>query len=197
MSMEAIDLGLSIKWANCNVGAKKPEEYGSYFSWGETLPKNIYNWDTYKWCKGGYNTQTKYNISYHYDKVDNKTILDPEDDAAYIRCGRIWRIPTNEEWKELIDNCLWTWTNDYNNTGIAGQIGISKINGNHIFLPATGFHYNNSLSKVNSYSAYWSSSLDTNNSSRAWYVYFFSDYINRSNSSRSYGFSIRPVLVNN
>ena len=86
---EWVDLGLpsGTLWATCNVGANAPEEYGDYFAWGETAPKDYYDWSTYKWCKGSYNTMTKYctNSSYGYNGfTDGKTELDPEDDAAWF-----------------------------------------------------------------------------------------------------------------
>lgn len=195
--MNAVDLGLSVLWADCNIEAKNPQESGNHYACGEILPKNIYDWDTYKWYNEYYNILTKYCTSNNYSKIDNKIQFELKNDVAYIKCGNIWRIPTFKEWIELSENCIWTWIDSYNNTDIAGQIGISKINSNYIFLPATGFHCGNSLSNVNSYGAYWSSLLDTNNSSRAWYIYIFSDYINRNNHIRNYGFPIRPVLINN
>lgn len=87
---DLVDLGLSVKWATCNVGANTPEEYGDYFAWGETRPKDYYNWGTYKYCNGYYNTMTKYCTNSSYGKVDNKTTLELEDDAAYINWGGSW-----------------------------------------------------------------------------------------------------------
>ena len=82
-----VDLGLSVKWATCNVGASKPEDYGDYFAWGETTTKSTYNWSTYKYCKGAYNNLTKYNTSSGYGSVDNKTTLELSDDAARANWG--------------------------------------------------------------------------------------------------------------
>lgn len=86
---EAIDLGLpsGLKWASCNVGASSPEEYGGYFAWGEIEEKSDYSWDTYKWCKGSSESMTKYCTNSNYGTVDNKTILDPEDDVAHVKWG--------------------------------------------------------------------------------------------------------------
>ena len=89
-----VDLGLSIKWATCNVGASSPEEYGDYFAWGETEPKSIYDWSTYKYCNGSETTLTKYNYSNIYGTVDNKTTLEMSDDAARANWGGGWRMPT-------------------------------------------------------------------------------------------------------
>lgn len=104
-SIEAVDLGLSVKWANVNLGASRPEEYGDYFAWGEVKPKADYSWETYKWCKGSYDTMTKYcyDDSYGYNGfTDNKYTLDPENDAATVNWGGKWRMPTADEIVELI-----------------------------------------------------------------------------------------------
>ncbi|MDD6782411.1 MAG: hypothetical protein PUD89_05750, partial [Bacteroidales bacterium] len=100
---EYVDLGLpsGLKWATCNVGATAPEAYGDYYAWGETTTKSTYEWSTYKWCDGSYDTQTKYCTSSSYGTVDNKTVLDLADDAARANWGGAWRMPTDEEWTEL------------------------------------------------------------------------------------------------
>ena len=109
---EYVDLGLSVKWATCNVGATTPEGYGDYFAWGETQPKTTYNWSTYKYCNGSYYTLTKYCVDYSYGTVDNKTTLELTDDAARVNWGGKWRMPTKAEYNELKNssNCTWTWT---------------------------------------------------------------------------------------
>ena len=101
---QAVDLGLSVKWANINVGAESPEDYGNYYAWGETSTKETYNWSTYFDTNDGGNTFTKYN------NEGGKTVLDPEDDAAHVNWGGSWRMPTQAEWWELINCCTWTWT---------------------------------------------------------------------------------------
>ena len=191
---EWVDLGLSVKWATCNVGATKPEEYGDYYAWGETEPKTTYNWSTYKWCNGSYNTQTKYCTNSDYGTVDNKTVLELADDAARANWGDAWRMPTDAEWTELRENCTWTWTNDYNGTGVAGRIVTSNNNGNSIFLPAVGDRNGGVLNDAGSYGYYWSSSLHTGNPGIARNVDFDSGYVNRGGSGRYYGLSVRPVL---
>ena len=192
---EYVELGLSVKWATCNVGATKPEEYGDYFAWGETEPKTTYNWSTYKWCNGNDNTQTKYNTSSEYGTVDNKTVLELADDAARANWGGAWRMPTDAEWTELRENCTWTWTSDYNGTGVAGRIVTSKINGNSIFLPAAGVRDDRDFGLLGAgdYGGYWSSSLDADYPSDAWYVYFLSGNVGRNGLYRYYGFSVRAV----
>ena len=157
----AVDLALpsKTKWASCNVGATKPEEFGDYFSWGETSPKDNYSnatykhFDNYKLLK--YNVQSS--SSYGKDGFyDDKTTLDPEDDAAAVNWGGYWRMPTAAEMQELIDNCTWEWTtlNGVNGYRVSG-------NGNSIFLPAAGYGFNASIVDVGISFRYWSSSLTT------------------------------------
>jgi hypothetical protein len=179
-----VDLGLCVKWATCNVGAKYPEANGYYFAWGETEPKSTYNWDTYKWCEGSDSTMLKYCTDSDYGNVDNKTQLDLSDDAAHANWGGSWRMPTEEEMIELKKKCTWTWTthNDFN-----GYILTSKINGRSIFLPAAGFRSTN-LMNAGIHYHYWSSSLRTYRPKSAMSVSFEMrlDY-------RFYGYSVRPV----
>lgn len=154
---EAVDLGLSVKWATCNVGASCPEDYGDYFAWGETEPKDdFYNWIRYKWCNGNYNNLTKYCNDSNYGIVDNKTTLELNDDAAYSNWGEEWRMPTKEELYELVRNCSWTWTN-FNNTN---GYHVTGPNGNSIFIPAAGEqHQGRPPHGVGETISYWSSSI--------------------------------------
>ena len=193
---EYVDLGLpsGTKWATCNVGATKPEEYGNYYAWGETEPKDYYDDSNYKY--GSDDELTKYCTDSDYGKdgfVDNKTVLDPEDDAARANWGGAWRMPTDAEWRELRKNCTWKWTDDYNGTGVAGRI-VFGSNGNSIFLPAAGCRYGGDLGYAGNNGYYWSSSLYTDDPGRAWYVYFYSDYVYGDYRSRYCGRSVRPVL---
>lgn len=181
----AIDLGLSVKWASCNVGAEKPEEYGDYFAWGEVKPKEDYDWSTYKYCRGSYNSMTKYCTSSSYGIVDDKTVLDPSDDAATVNWGGSWRMPTKAELDELREKCKWTWTKQ---NGVKGAKVVGP-NGNSIFLPAAGYRRGTSLRYAGSHSNYWSSSLYTGSPTCAYDVYFNS----MSFSSRHFGFIVRPV----
>ena len=188
----AVDLGLSVMWAPFNVGAKKPEDYGDYFAWGETEPKSEYSWDTYKWCNGTSSSLTKYNMSLDYGIVDNKTQLDLSDDAARASWGGKWRMPTDAEWTELRNNCTWTWTTQ---NGVNGRKVTSKVNGNSIFLPAAGARYGTTLYDAGSYGGYWSSALNTGYPGSAYYVYFYSDGVYRYYGyGRYYGQSVRPVF---
>ena len=178
---EWVDLGLpsGLKWATCNVGATKPEEYGSYYAWGETEPNTTYDWSTYKWCNGSYKTLTKYCTDSYNGTVDNKTVLELEDDAAAVNWGGKWRMPTYAEWTELRENCTWKWTI---RNGINGY-EVKGSNGNSIFLPAAGDD-----------GYYWSSWLHVRYPDRAWYVDFDSDGVSRAYNYRYYGCSVRPVL---
>ena len=190
---EYVDLGLSVKWATCNVGASKPEEYGDYFAWGETQPKNTYDWSTYKWCNGSYDTQTKYCTKNSYGTVDNKTQLELSDDAARANWGGSWRMPTHEEQEELRTQCTWTWTTQ---NGVYGYKVTSKKSGytnNSIFLPAAGCRSGSSLYDAGSYGYYWSSSLYTGNPSYAYGLLFYSDYVDWDHYRRCFGFTVRPV----
>ena len=187
---EWVDLGLSVKWATCNVGATKPEEYGNYYAWGETETKTTYNWSTYKWCNGSSSTLTKYNTSSSHGTVDNKTQLELADDAARANWGGAWRMPTDAEWTELRENCTWTWTTLKGTNGYE----VKGTNGNSIFLPAAGYRSDADLNRAGYYGSYWSSSLYTDYPNYAWYVYFNSDNVYRDGSYRYYGRSVRPVL---
>ena len=188
---EYVDLGLSVKWATCNVGANKPEEYGDYFAWGETQPKSTYNWSTYKWRNSSNTTLTKYNTSSDYGTVDNKTTLDLSDDAARANWGGSWRMPTDAELTELREQCTWTWTTQ---SGVNGYKVTSDKNGKSIFLPAAGGRTDSSLNYAGSSGNYWSSSLDTDYPSSAAYgLHFNSGNVYGYGSGRCNGFSVRPV----
>ena len=202
---EWVDLGLpsGTKWATCNVGASTPEEYGNYYAWGETETKSTYSWSTYFDTTDGGSTFTKYT-------TDGKTVLDLEDDAARANWGGAWRMPTDEEWQELIEHCSWSWVSKlwYEVEGYNGYgYEVEGPNGNTIFLPAAGNrgdgvidcgedqHYTDDdlgIAEVNG--NYWSSSLDTERGAGSVYfsagsaVYFGHDY-------RHYrGQSVRPVF---
>ena len=197
---EFVDLGLpsGTLWATMNVGASKPEDYGSYYAWGETEGynngKSTFNESTYKWCNGSSSTLTKYNTSSNWGTVDNKTELDLEDDAAYVNWGKQWRMPSLEQFEELI-NSSYTTTEWTTLNGVYGRKITSKTNGNSIFLPAAGYRYDASLNGAGSYGDYWSRTLLTGYPGRAWNLYFGSEYVVREYGSRCIGQSVRPVRL--
>lgn len=147
-----VDLGLpsGTLWATCNIGANASEEYGYYFAWGETQPKDCYLWYTYQYSIGNTNEITKYCLT------DNLTTLLPEDDAATANWGTNWRMPTIEEWKEL-DTCITSvWTTQ---KGKPGRL-FTASNGNSLFLPALGYAKDNSLMQNGTNGCYGSNSLN-------------------------------------
>ena len=186
--VEAVDLGLSVKWANMNVGAKKASGFGTYFAWGETKSKDYYSWNTYAWSKGDSQFLTK------YSNTDRRSQLAPVDDAAHVNLGGGWRMPTVDEFEELINNCTWEWTTQ---DGVNGYNVTSKKTGNSIFLPITGFRYYADTQFRSIMGVYWTSSLYTGNPNKAWCLEFnFSDikvHYGNLSSNRFSGRCIRAV----
>lgn len=193
---KSVDLGLSVKWATCNVGANKPEEYGDYYAWGETEPKDFYFWDTYKYCDGTYNSLTKYTDSaYGKDGFsDNKSVLDPEDDVAHVKWGGNWRIPTKEELEELRTKCTWTSTTL---NGVKGYSVTSNVDGytdRSIFLPATGMRIRQWTENTDTIGRFWGNSIVTGDDYDAVYLDFnFSRGPGRFSIIRCFGQCVRPV----
>ena len=189
-----VDLGLpsGTLWATCNVGANSPEEYGDYFAWGETTPKTNYSWSTYKYGTF-YNQLTKYCNKRRNGKngfKDNKTTLDAEDDAATANWGSGWRMPTQTERQELLDNTTATWITQ---NGVSGR-KFTASNGNSIFLPAAGYYYEGGLNRAGSEGYYWSGSLDTGRPGGAYGLVFISGYVGWVDYGRVCGRSVRPVV---
>ena len=187
-----VDLGLSVKWSTINVGAIHPEDYGYYFAWGEFHQNENCNWETYKWCNKDYKSLTKYCVSSEFGTVDNKTVLDMQDDAAHMHWGSAWRTPTKEELEELRTQCSWAWETQ---NGVAGFTVIGP-NGNSIFLPATGYRQDTKTVASETRGRYMSSSLDTVYSSNMYFLSFVSDDVLISRDYRSFGLVIRPVFDN-
>jgi hypothetical protein len=188
--VEAVDLGLSVKWANMNVGATKDSGFGTYYAWGETKPKSYYSWDTYAWSK----ENTKF--LFKYSTTDGKTKLVLTDDAAHANWGGDWRMPTYEECQELADpeKCKWEWiTKD----GVNGYKVTGKKTGNSIFLPITGFRFYEGIQFRAIRGIYWTSTLYTGNINKAWCLEFdFSDVDvteGKLSSNRFSGRCIRAV----
>ena len=193
--LQAVDMGTvvngkNIKWAKLNIGASSPDDYGYYYAWGETEPKDNYSWSTYIWCNGSATTLTKYNNTSSYGTVvDNKTVLESEDDAAHAALGGKWRMPTDAEWTALRTQCTWTWTTQ---NGVNGRL-VTAPNGNSIFLPAAGDRVDAYLGDAGFPGYYWSSSLGADGPYFACGVYFGSGNVYRSYANRCYGQSVRPV----
>ena len=203
---EYVDLGLSVKWATCNIGAVTPEDHGGYYAWAETEEKGDYSWLTYAHCYGTGSTLTKYcnDTSKGKDGFhDEICFISPDDDVAYKNWGDRWRIPTAAEWAELMDseNCTWTWTSRNDVSGYEIKSNKSGFTGNSIFLPAAWCMVNSSLNNSFAQSDpstaigyYWSSSLYEPDPSRALFISITSgNNINSNFRNRYTGLTIRPV----
>lgn len=185
---EYVDLGLSVKWATCNVGANAPQDYGWYLAWGETKPKDKYIWDdNYFDADLSNNKYTKEGAT-----------LAPEDDAAHVNWGGSWRMPTKAECYELktSTNLKWTTLN-----GVKGFTLTSRINGNSIFLPAAGYREDNEdwggepgkAIDVGIFCLYWSNTLTESYYMASILEYCSENYIKGGEEFRSRGLSVRPV----
>jgi hypothetical protein len=195
---EYVDLGLSVKWATKNVGASQITDYGVYFAWAETEPKEEYDWTTYKYTEDKSTRMTKYCYSSLGAIKDFIDILEASDDAATYNWGQQWRIPTLDEMYELIQNCIWIWSNNYNGSGKAGFIVRSKIDGytdNFIFLPAGGHWGGKNPYDTNKKGMYWTSSLDVGSlaSLKAAQLYFENGNYLTMSYDRQIGMMVRPV----
>lgn len=150
----AVDLGLSVLWADCNVGADSPAASGVYVAWGELEAKDEYLMKNYRFCLGDFNTPTKY-YAFNPDRIstvpDGKTILEPEDDIATVMLGGGWRSPTSDEIMELTQKCAWEWA-----AGDAPGYRVTGPNGNTIFLPAAGIRTGSLLMYDGHEGYYWS-----------------------------------------
>lgn len=155
------------------MGANSPSEYGDYYAWGETTTKTSY--------------------TYENSKTYNKKIGDiggnASYDAARANWGGTWRMPTKEEFDELLNKCTWTWTTQGGKKGCK----VTGPNGNSIFLPAAGFRGGTSLYRAGAVGPYWSSMLYESSTLDSYYLYFCNDGCLSSKSDRSYGLSVRPV----
>ena len=193
-SVQWVDLALpsGLLWADRNVGAKNPEDYGNYYAWGETAPKEVYDWITYVFGNA-YNTLTKYcnnSIYGMHGFTDNLTTLEASDDAATVNIGGEARMPSDSEWQELIENTTSTWTT---RNGVYGRL-LTASNGKSIFLPAAGGRFGSNFRFAGEHGIYWSSSLYLDYPSYAWFFDFSSgnqymDYCYLRNN----GYSVRAV----
>ena len=192
---EWVDLGLpsGLLWAKCNLGATTPEGHGDYYAWGETATKEVYNWSTYKYCTASAEdtpqTLTKYITSTPWQTSDNLTTLQAIDDVATQKLGDGARMPTADEWYELINNTTAEWT-------AAGR-KFTAANGNSLFLPAAGNRWGSELGGAGSVGNYWSSSLYADFPYCAWTFYFNSVGQDMcGDPGRGNGFSVRAVRQN-
>ncbi|MDO4824304.1 MAG: Ig-like domain-containing protein [Bacteroidales bacterium] len=198
-----VDLGLRVKWATCNLGASKPEEFGHYYQWAGT--SNVSDTSTYlnfsncPYHVGDSNTSgwTKYipsgMKSYWYPSgdSDNKTVLGLEDDAAQKELGGSWCMPTLEDFKELLNNCDAEWTTL---NGVYGRRFTSRKNGNRIFLPAAGYRTGDSF-KSDDLGFYWTSSVDTDAPDHAYNLTFSSTEVQALSNYRFTGGTVRPIFM--
>ena len=191
---DVVDLGLTVKWATCNIGASSPEEYGEYYSWGEVSPKQYYFYNTYKWCKGEARTITKYCTEslhgYNYFH-DGETILHNSDDVAYIKYKM--RIPTKAEWEELITYCTWMWSSLNGVTGYKVRSNVPGYTNKWIFLPASGYYLMDKLHVPKEMGFYWSSVVSTS-PDFAFGLGFTMLKVHIESGLRIHGRAIRPVI---
>ena len=182
---EWVDLGLSVKWATCNIGADSPEDYGDYFAWGETETKKRYDWNNCFDCLD--DTGDHWGIY----KIGGKTSISPTSghDTARENWGGSWRMPTVAEFEELCNKCDWTWTSQGGHNGYK----VTGPNGNSIFLPAAGWRYETDRGREGENGYYWSSTLSSLVSYNARYLVFGSCSHYAGNGGRRYGQSVRPV----
>ena len=196
-----VDLGLPSGrlWAKCNIGADEPYEYGDYFMWGNTEP------DTDKSCfwktcpfNNGANAYDKDYFKSIKNKICPNDILAPEYDAATAILGDDWRLPTYDDFTELIDNTTRKWVNDYHDSGIAGKLlkADSIENDAELFIPASGYRGGSGYASQGSYGFLWSSSITIGGGQCSWYLYMDDMSLKHGSSSRCYGLCVRPVKEN-
>ena len=183
---EYVDLGLpsGLKWATCNIGITSPEQTGLYFAWGETIgytANQVTNGERL-FTKDVYNAGPAAFIN---------TDLTLEQDAAHAYMGGKWRMPTNAECQELLDNCSVVWTDNYNGTGVTGRVFTSKVNGKSVFFPAAGVCNGSSVKGVGSNGIYWSASWRSSSYART--LFFHSGGQYTSDGGRIYGYPVRAV----
>ena len=188
---EFVDLGLpsGILWATCNVGAEKPADTGYYFAWAETEPKATYTWDSYAY--GWQNSLTK------YQSTEGSRTLEAEDDAATVNWGSSCRMPSQDDFAEILDeaNCSWEWTTQENSSDetMNGALVTSKTNGRSIFLPATGYYDGTTLERFGTMAYYWSRTMSYNYAAAIHCLYFSDSHFYVDTHYRQYGEVVRPV----
>lgn len=214
-----VDLGLSVKWATCNVGANAPEDYGGYYAWGETSTKSSYTWNNYLAAEGGKMTSwndcgTSKDPLANYVYPTETSISTTQHDVAHTNWGGEWRMPTFAEQTELRKNCYWQWTKNYNGTYKAGYIvykakaesdkgkysysytaptATYSLRDTHIFLPASGYQSGSTLFNNGSTGYYWSANPTTGSAADVFTLNFDNSLVLWLSFFRSDGYSIRPV----
>ena len=198
---DCVDLGLTsgTLWATMNVGATSETDDGSYFQWGETEPHGTdipYDWANYKYCNGSDRTLTKYCTNSYYGRVDNKTALDLEDDAARVKMGGDWRMPSIALIEELVEETTNEWITNYKGTGVDGRKFTSKTDeSKYIFIPALDYRYDSSFGNQGSDGIVWSSSLYSSSPEQARFLYFDSNDIDANDGNyRERGYTVRGIL---
>ena len=197
-----VDLGLKsgTLWASKNVGAKSPTDGGLYFQWGDTKgytsntsDGKSFDWPSYKHCNGSYTSITRYNTSPSLGIVDDKTeLVLSEDDAAYANCGKDWRMPSKEQFDELVSNA-YTLRKTVTVNNISGKIFISRKNGNSIFFPLAGYRNGPGLYSSGVNGSYWSRTLRSNNPLSALRLNCSTDAVIVNDFDRNNGLCVRPV----
>ncbi len=195
-----IDLGLpsGTKWACCNVGATKPEQYGGYYAWGEVSEKSVYNHVTYQYATGvdndGDGSYDDYHGNFTYGVWQNlgSDIAGTLYDVAHVQWGGSWVMPSHDQINELLDHCSSEWTSE---NGVYGRRFIGS-NGGSIFLPAVGFRWYGDLYNVGAGGYYWSSTQNSDYSFYAFDLGFYSGYADWYYNGRDVGQSVRPVVRN-
>lgn len=211
---EWVDLGLTsgTRWATANVGASKPQDYGNYYAWGEVTTKEIYDWSTYL----DDNISSELDCGTDKDALNGVTdIAGTQYDAAKANWGGKWRMPTKTQQDELLNECYWVWTDNYNNSDVAGYIvykatssddkGVKVYSGEtpslsyslsdaHIFLPAAGFRAYGDLHDAGSVGYFLSSSLYPDNLAGVWGICYDSGYLVGGFDGRGCGWSVRAVI---
>jgi len=227
---------ITVRFATMNIGATTPWDIGNYYAWGETKAyreedksnlinynynnqqsyvKTIYSWETYKWCNETENSLTKYCTDSSFGTVDNKTVLDQEDDVAAINWGGGWHTPTIGDFMQLTRNSFWVWTSNYNNTNLSGFIvfkakrysdrGRIVYGGNngsgyslydaHIFLPVTGYRENNQLNDADTDGYYWTKDLREPSNDKSSSLQIQSHFVSTSTDAyRIYGQCVRAAF---
>ncbi len=187
-----VDMGLSVDWATCNLGAKDPLEFGDFYSWAETSPKPQYSWENYKYYSPQSSRFLKYNTVNGYGKVDGLTRLLPEDDAATAVLGSGWRTPTYEELSELLNNCSWV-------TRSKGEVKYlvakSNITGTSLVFPLCGVYNGADKQYEGNNACVWTSDLNPENIKQAIILYSDSNeaFVDIRSGIRCLGIPVRPV----